>query len=70
MKNLNAVKSTVYTTGSTCKQSAINKYKNVIEMGDDVVTVYGAIRGALLQTKRAVPEAFYENFKNSYRGVK
>ena len=48
----------------------IQRHVAVALVSNGLPPVYGAIRGALLQTKRAVPEAFYENFKNSYRGVK
>ena len=40
MKNLNAVGTYFYTTGTKCKQSEVNKYKNLTEMGDDVIITY------------------------------
>ena len=40
LKNLKAINSQVYTTGTDCHQSAIVKYDNIIQMGDDVVISY------------------------------
>ena len=36
LKNLNSVKSAIYTTGKDCGDN-VNKYKDIVEMGDDVV---------------------------------
>ena len=40
LKNLQSVKSQIYTTGSTCNKDVISKYSGIIEMGDDVVIKY------------------------------
>ena len=40
LKNLKAINSQVYTTGTDCNREHIVKYDNIIEMGDDVVISY------------------------------
>ena len=40
LKRLKNIKSKVFTTGNNCNQKTVSKYKNIVQMGSDVIISY------------------------------